>query len=105
MSETPASTEIVSSTRPSLWLALLTVFAAAAVWATVAWAAGGSGASGTSSPPASPGAPHAMYAATDSQARDDCPHMGGGSDDGSTTPSAPAPTAPSNQDGSSSPAL
>jgi hypothetical protein len=93
------------SSRPSLWFAVLAAFVAAAVWATVAMAAGGSGSSGTSPPPASFGGPKAMYAASGSHAKGDCPNMGGSSGGGSTTPSAPAPSTPSTQDGSSNPAL
>jgi hypothetical protein len=91
--------------RPSLWVALLAAFVAAAVWATVALASGGSGSgsSGTGSPVVSYDRPHAMYAASGgSNAAGDCPNMGGSSGS-STTPSAPS--TPSTENGSSNPAL
>jgi len=76
-----------SSRRPSLWFAVLAVFVAAAVWATVAMAAGGSGSSSTSSTPVYAG-PHTMFAASGgTHAAGDCPNMGGSNGGSSTTPS------------------
>jgi hypothetical protein len=98
--ETPETAEALAvETTPSshiLWFAVLAALVATGVWATVAMAAGGSGSSGTgnSSPPAA----YAPYAADDGTAADDCPNMGGGS-------GGLAPTAPSQQDGSSNPTL
>jgi hypothetical protein len=88
------------SGRPALWIAVLAVLVAAAIWATVAMAAGGSRSSGSGSPAASFAA-SPMYAATGgSNAQGDCPNMGGSGGGNSTTPSTP-----STQNGSSNPGL
>jgi len=88
-----------SSSRPSLWFAVLAVAVAAAVWATVAMAAGSAGSKASSSPPAAFGG-QPMYAASGgTHSQGDCPNMGSGSG-GSTTPSTP-----STQNGSSNPGL
>ncbi len=94
-----------AETRPGrtvVWFAVLAALVVAGVWATVAMAAGGSGSSGSSG--SSPPAAYSPFAANGTATRD-CPdHQSGGG--GSTTPnSAPAPAAPSQQDGSSNPSL
>lgn len=97
--------ETRSSSRPSLWFAVVAVIAAAAVWATVAMAAGGSNSSGVSSSPvASYDGPHSMFAADGEHPSGDCPNMGGDSG-GSSGGGSTAPTTPSTQDGSANPSL
>ena len=72
-------------------------------------AAGGSGSStgstGSTPPDAMYAGPHSPYTA-DGMARGDCPEDGANGGGGSTTPdTAPAPSTPSQQDGSSNPSL
>jgi hypothetical protein len=90
-----------SSSRPSLWFAVLAVAVAAAVWATVAMAAGSAGSKASSSPPAAFGG-QPMYAASGgTHSQGDCPNMGSGSGSGGST----TPSTPSTQNGSSNPGL
>ncbi len=109
--ETPEPVETPEAKGRSVVLfAVLAALVVAGIWATVAMAAGGSASSGSSnsnsSNSSSPPAAYSPYAADGIANGDDCPDHQGGGGGGSTTPnSAPAPSAPSQQDGSSNPSL